>query len=148
MDTIVDTPVDHAYQENYIDSLCADLKSEEQKSVSPSTVSSNVFDLVSEALDGWTKRILDVERCYGKTQNFKKTIDESIHRQQLDGLIAASEINDIRYVADLWASLYESLFSLSIGCHSVKATIISTLLDLFTCKQLAKEQFVKCCLHL
>ena len=111
-------------------------------------VSSVIWSDITYALNQWTQRILDTETCLGKTVGFREKIEASLHRQQLDGFLNHQDIAELRYIADLWAKLLNSISSYAIGCEFVKRDIVTSLLGLHKLRQITDGLFIKTCLKL
>ena len=88
----------------------------------------------------WQGRILDGEILHEKSENLRCAIEASLYRQQLDGFLSTHDITELRYIADLWIRLFQSISCYTIGCQFVKRDIISLMLELYTLKQL----FIDC----
>ena len=111
--------------------------------------SSDIWNDIAEALSNWTQRILDVESTYNnKVASFRQTIEQSLHRQQLDGFLNHQDISEIRYITDLWINLLQSISCYTIGCASVKKDIITHLLELHVLGQINGNLFIETCLKL
>ena len=100
------------------------------------------------ALDNWTHRILDAEARHSKTVNFYQRIEESLTRQQQDGLLSVNELAELRYIANLWQHLLDATASYSVGCNFLKGAIIGLLLDLYSVRQITRGVFLDSCLKL
>ena len=109
---------------------------------------SDVWSGIEDALNRWTRRVLDVEALYSKTANFRQNIEESLRRQQQDGFLNHHDIAELRYIADLWVNLLNSISSYTIGCEFVKRDIITFLLELHKLRQITDALFIETCLQL
>ena len=109
---------------------------------------SNIWVDVADALNNWTRRILDAESQHHKSSSFRQNIEEALHRQQLDGLLNHQDITELRYVADLWTNLLNATSCYTVGCVFVKRDIITVLLELYTLKQISSSLFIESCLQL
>ena len=103
---------------------------------------------IEEALNSWTRKILDTETRYSKTVSFRQNIEESLRRQQLDGFLNHQDITELSYIADLWTKLLNSVSSYAIGCEFVKRDIITFLLELHKLRQVTDCLFIEACLQL
>ena len=103
---------------------------------------------IYEALDRWSQSILDAESLRDKTENIRLKLENSIHRQQVDGLLSHFDATELRYVSDLWIRLLHAITSFDIGCTSTKKDIITLMLELYTLNQLDKNVFIETCLKL
>lgn len=103
---------------------------------------------IEEALNSWTRRILDLETRYSKTVSFRQNIEESLRRQQQDGFLNHQDIAELSYIADLWTKLLNSVSSYTIGCEFVKRDIITFLLELYKLRQITDRLFIEACLQL
>ena len=111
--------------------------------------SSDILNDIVDALNNWSQRILDVEgRCNNNIASFRQTIEHSLHRQQLDGFLNHHDISELRYIADLWVNLLQSISCYTIGCASVKRDIITYLLELHVLGQINSNLFIETCLKL
>jgi len=89
---------------------------------------------------------LDVESRHIKSADFRQQIEESLIRQQKDGLLSYYDLDELRYIADLWKNLLDATSCDAVGC-AVKKDITS-LLDLHSLKQITSSVFVNACLKL
>ena len=62
----------------------------------------DVWEYIASALDNWTQRILVVESRHSKSADFLQRIEKSLIRQQKDGFLSYYDLDELRYVADLW----------------------------------------------
>ena len=120
--------------------LCCNEKEE------PST---DVWTDIADALNHWTQKVLDVEVRHSKTANLRENIEDSLRRQQQpDGFLNDQDIDELRYIADLWTNLLNSISSYTIGCEFVKRDIITFLLELYKLRQITDCLFIETCLKL
>ena len=109
----------------------------------------DVWHDIAEALNNWSERILDVESRYtNKVTSFRKTIEESLTRQQLDGFLNHQNVSELRYITDVWTNLLQATSCYTVACIFVKRDIISYLLELHTLGQINKSLFIETCLQL
>ena len=125
---------------NFVDNL--DEKNLKQES------SDGAWNDIYEALDRWSQSILDAESLRDKTEDIRLKIENSIYRQQIDGLLSHFDATELRYVTDLWIRLLHTITSFDIGCASTKKDIITLMLELYTLNQLDKNVFIETCLKL
>ena len=112
------------------------------------TQGSDVWYDIAEALNNWSEQILDVEsRCTNKVASFRKTIEESLRRQQLDGFLNPHDVSELRYITDLWTNILHATSCYTVGCIFVKRDIITYLLELHTLGQINKS-LIETCLQL
>ena len=91
---------------------------------------------------------MDAESLRDRTEDIRLKIENSIHRQQIDGFLSHFAAAELRYVGDLWIRLLHAIASFDIGCTFTKRDILSLLLELYTLNQLSKNVFVETCLKL
>ena len=109
----------------------------------------DVWNDIADALNNWSKRILLVESRYNnKVASFRKTIEESLKRQQLDGFLNHQDVSEIRYITNVWTNLLEATSCYTVGFVFVKRDIITYLLELHTLSQINKNLFIETCLQL
>ena len=110
----------------------------------------DVWQSIADAVDNWSRRILDVECLHDRSNSFRTLIETSIQRLALDGFLSAFELNELRDIADKWLKLLDILSSYAIGnrCTIVKREILLLLLDLYDLHQLNAETLIDCCIHL
>ena len=109
----------------------------------------DVWQDIAEALNNWSERILSIESRYNtKVASFRKTIEESLTRQQLDGFLNHQDVSEIRYITDVWTKLLQATSCYTVGCISVKRDIITHLLELHTLGQINQSLFIETCLQL
>lgn len=101
---------------------------------------------IAHAFDSWMTRIIDVEPRISTHHLFKEQrLDQAIQQMVGDGLIGTCDARELRFIGDSWIRLLNAYSCYSIGCRSYKRDIISTLIDLFSTKQIAKTFFLNIC---
>ena len=121
----------------------------ESNGVSSSKVTqSGVWSDIEEALHRWTDRILDAESRLQKTASFRESIEASLRRQQLDGLLNHQDIAELQHITNIWINLLNCVSSYSVGCDFVKRDIITSLIELYNLRQISKSLFIETCLQL
>ena len=108
----------------------------------------NIWDDITASLDNWIERILDAEARHSKTVNFYQRVEESLTRQQQDGLLSVNELAELRYIANLWRHLLHTSSYYTAGCNFLKKDIIELLLDLYSVRQITRGVFLDSCLKL
>jgi hypothetical protein len=108
----------------------------------------NIWDDITASLDNWIERILDAEARHSKTVNFYQRVEESLTRQQQDGLLSVNELAELRYIANLWWHLLHTSSYYTAGCNFLKKDIIELLLDLYSVRQITRGVFLDSCLKL
>ena len=109
----------------------------------------DVWQDIADALHNWYERILSIESRYtNKITNFRKTIEESLTRQQLDGFLNHQDVSEIRHISSVWTNLLQATSCYTVGCISVKRDIITYLLELHTLGQINQHLFIETCLQL
>ena len=100
-------------------------KAEEEEETAPAAAAAapelkaddgDVWQDIASALDNWTQRILDVESRHSKSADFRQRIEESLIRQQKDGFLSYYDLDELRYVADLWKNLLDATSCYAVGC--------------------------------
>ena len=91
---------------------------------------------------------LDVESKHYRSGNLRTAIEDSIHRQQLDGFLTSRDIAELRYITDVWLKLLNAVSCYGVGCEFLKRDIITLLLELYTIKQITSSLFIETCLKL
>jgi len=125
---------------NFVDNL-------EEKNLKEES-SDGAWNDIYEALDRWSQSILDAESLRDKTEDIRLKIENSIHRQQIDGFLSHFDAAELRYVGDLWIRLLHAIASYDIGCKFTKRDILTLLLELYTLNQLDKNVFIETFLKL
>ena len=92
----------------------------------------DVWQYIATALENWTQRILDTESHHTTSENFRQAIEGSLRIQQLDGLLTAHDIAELRYVADLWTNLLNAIYCYTVGCVFVKRNIFTRIVFIET----------------
>ena len=130
---------------NFVDNL-----EEKDKTILPvkQEESTTAWQDIYAALDRWSRSILDSESLHDKTEDIRLKIENSICRQQIDGLLSHFDATELRYVTDFWIRLSHAIASVDIGCASVKRNVLTLMLELYTLNQLDKELFIETCLKL
>ena len=104
-------------------------------------------DIVN-ALESWTDRIVDAESRIKKTQDIRKSVLDSLHRQVLDGLISEQDSIELEYTCDLWVNLYKTFLCKSSGADFSDRDVLTYLLELYSLKQISKKFFIDIALEL
>ena len=156
----MDAVSDIDYLTEFIDGLCNEEEKHEQQELQNCTTtttttlccnekeeaSADVWTEIVDALNRWTQKVIDAETRHSKTANFRENIEASLRRQQLDGFLNVQDIAELRYIADLWTNLLNSISSYTIGCEFVKRDIITFLLELYKLRQITDCLFIETCL--
>ena len=100
---------------------------------------------ISNIMQAWTQRILDVDTEFSRTSDLQQLIGESLQRQLLDGLLSDWEVNELKYVGGLWADLSNTVSCYSLGARGLKGRLISILLELYSMKQIDRLMFIDIC---
>ena len=116
--------------------------------MAPPSPSRDVLHDISNTMDCWFQRVLDTESQLRQTKDIQNAIAESLQRQQLDGLLTYYEINELRYIGQLWLDLSCGISCYTTGCTVLKGRLISILLELFTMKQINSQMFLNICMIL
>ena len=103
---------------------------------------------IQDALNDWTKRIVDTEARLKKTQSYQQIVEDSLNRQLRDGLLTHHDFAELEYIGKLWTNLLNTAACYSIGCEFGKKDLISTLLELHTLKQITSVLFIEAVLKL
>ena len=137
---------------DFVDSLGVDKKSElEDGEIPPAEEiekSVDVWTYIKNALNEWTQRVIDAEARHERSVNIRRTIEDSLYRQQLDGFLAPQDISELRYITDVWIKLLDAVSCYTIGCEFAKRDVITFLLELYSLKQISKTLFIEVCLKL
>ena len=119
--------------------------------VEDETVATGVWQTIADAIDNWSRRILDAESLHERSETLRTSIGNSIRRLELDGFLPTFELFNLRTTADKWIRLLHILSSYDIGGNrhiSIKKDIISLMLDLYDLHQLNAKTLIHCCAHL
>ena len=125
---------------NFVDNL-------EEKTLKEES-SDGAWNDIYEALDRWSQSILDAESLRDRTEDIRLKIENSIHRQQIDGFLSHFTASELRYVGDLWIRLLHAIATFDVGCTFTKRDILTLLLELYTLNQLNRNVFVETFLKL
>ena len=109
---------------------------------------STILEDISQALDNWSHRILDVETKVKRVTDFRETIVADLHRKIQDGVISEQDSLEFEYITDLWSNLYKSFLCRSAGADFADRDVITYLIELYGLKQISKELFVQIVLDL
>ena len=109
---------------------------------------STILEDISQALDNWSHRILDVETKVKRVTDFRETIVADLHRKIQDGVISEQDSLEFEYITDLWANLYKSFLCRSAGTDFTDHDVVTYLIKLYGLKQISKELFVQIVLDL
>ena len=108
----------------------------------------DILQNISEALESWTRRILDAETAYSRTGSLYQNIIDSLQRQRLDGFIGEQDVRELEYVADLWLKLHTAFVCKCCGAEFADRDVLTYLLELFSLKQISKAFFIETALQL
>ena len=109
---------------------------------------STILEDISQALENWSHRILDVETKVKRVKDFRETIVADLHRKIEDGVISEQDSLEFEYITDLWANLYKSFLCRSTGADFADRDVVTYLIELYGLKQISKELFVQIVLDL
>ena len=109
---------------------------------------STILEDISQALENWSHRILDVETKVKRVKDFRETIVADLHRKIEDGVISEQDSLEFEYITDLWANLYKSFLCRSAGADFADRDVVTYLIELYGLKQISKELFVQIVLDL
>ena len=109
---------------------------------------STILEDISQALENWSHRILDVETKVKRVKDFRETIVADLHRKIEDGVISEQDSLEFEYITDLWANLYKSFLCRSAGADFADRDVITYLIELYGLKQISKELCVQIVLDL
>ena len=109
---------------------------------------STILEDISQALENWSHRILDVETKVKRVKDFRETIVADLHRKIEDGVISEQDSLEFEYITDLWSNLYKSFLCHSAGADFADRDVITYLIELYGLKQISKELFVQIVLDL
>ena len=109
---------------------------------------STILEDISQALENWSHRILDVETKVKRVKDFRETIVADLHRKIEDGVISEQDSLEFEYITDLWANLYKSFLCRSAGADFADRDVVTYLIELYGLKQISKELFVQIVLNL
>ena len=99
--------------------------------VEDETVATGVWQTIADAIDNWSRRILDAESLHERSETLRTSIGNSIRRLEL-GFLPTFELFNLQNTADKWIRLLHILSSYDIGDNrhiSIKKAIISLMLD-------------------
>ena len=102
------------------------------------TTAATILDDISEALESWSQRILDVETKIKRMTDLRENILDTLQRQVLDGLISDQDSRELEYIADLWINLYKTFLCRCVGADFADRDVLTYLLELFELKQISK----------
>ena len=108
----------------------------------------DVWTYIANASNEWSHRVIDAEARHERSVNIRRTIEDSLYRQQLDGFLAPQDISELRYITDVWIKLLDAVSCYTIGCEFAKRDVITFLLELYSLKQISKTLFIEVCLKL
>ena len=115
-------------------------------STTPEPAVGNTWWSIEDTFDNWLTSLIDIERRISTSKSLKgKHISQSIDGMLRDGLIGICEASELRYIGNCWTRLMNAHTLYSAGCHSYKYDILSTLLDLYSAKQITKELCIEIC---
>ena len=109
---------------------------------------STILEDISQALENWSHRILDVETKVKRVKDFRETIVADLHRKIEDGVISEQDSLEFEYITDLWANLYKSFLCRSTGADFADRDVVTYLIELYGLKQISKELCVQIVLDL
>ena len=131
---------------NFIDNLMKE--DDEKQEITPCNETSNMWNDIASALNDWTQKLLETENSYFKTGTFRETIETTLQKQMLDGLINTQDLAELTYIKDLWINLLNSISTYNNGCIFVKRDIITFLFGLYNVRQITESVFINICIQL
>lgn len=134
--------------EEFLDSLEEKPTCSLEKSTETSAEVNDTWLNIQDALNDWTKRIVDTEARLKKTQSYQQIVEDSLNRQLRDGLLTHHDFAELEYIGKLWTNLLNTAACYSIGCGFGKKDLISALLELHTLKQITSTLFIEAVLKL
>ena len=111
-------------------------------------MAATVLEDITDALESWSQRILDVETKIKGVTDLRQDILDALQRQVLDGLISDQDSIELEDVADLWINLYKTFLCRCIGADFSDRDVFTYLLELFALKQISREFFIRVALQL
>ena len=108
----------------------------------------DILQSIYDAAYIWLKSIVDAECLQARSRDFRYDVEKSLYRQQLDGFLSTHDVVELRYTNDLWVVLLNTLTSYLNGCVFLKRNILSSMLKLYSIKQITEELFIDTCLNL
>ena len=108
----------------------------------------NAWMDIQDCMNDWTKKVIDSETRSSRSKNYLDVVEESLDRQVKDGLISYREFVDLQYIGKLWARVLNTTAAYTLGADYSKRDVITTLLDLYTLKQISTTSFVEAVLKL
>ena len=109
---------------------------------------STILEDISQALEVWSHRILDVETKIKRVTDFRETLVGDLHRKVEDSIISEQDSSEFEYITDLWLNLYKSFLCYFAEADFADRDVITYLLELYGLKQISKELFVQIALEL
>ena len=109
---------------------------------------STILEDISQALEAWSQRILDVEAKIKRVTDFRETLVGDLHRKVQDSIISEQDSVEFEYITHLWLNLYKSFLCCSVGAEFTDRDVITYLLELYGLKQISKELCVRIVLEL
>ena len=108
----------------------------------------NAWMDIQDCMNDWTKKVIDNETRGSRSKNYLDVVEESLDRQVKDGLISYHEFVDLQYIGKLWARVLNTAAAYTLGADYSKRDVITTLLELYTLKQISNTSFVEAVLKL
>ena len=109
---------------------------------------STILEDISQALEVWSHRILDVETKIKRVTDFRETLVGDLHRKVEGCIISEQDSVEFECITDLWLNLYKSFLCCSAGADFADRDVITYLLELYGLKQISKELCVRIVLEL
>ena len=112
---------------------------------------SDVWKTIADAIDTWSQRILDAESLHDRSESYRRLVDNSLRRLEVDGFVSPIELGELRTTLDTAVRLLHALSSYFICSNpsaQVKQDIISLMLDLYNLNLLNTQTFIYCCANL
>ena len=99
---------------------------------------------ILENFGKWTNRS-DSHLHHAASVN--QSMKDLLQRQRLDGLISEQDARELEYVGDLWTKFIVSLHCKLSGCEFSDRDVLTYLVELYSLKQISKEQLIETALQ-
>ena len=93
-------------------------------------------------LNNFEEKLIDSEHKLERTTETDRKIEQLLSRQLQDGLISNIEYVNLSHTKFLWTSTSCALATHSVGCKTSRRQIISNLVELYSLKEIGREELL------
>lgn len=105
-------------------------------------VPEHVLQTIIKHLNNFEEKLIDSELKLERVNEADRRIEQVLSRQLQDGLISYIEYINLNHVKVLWTSTSSALATHYLGCKSSRRQILASLIELYTLKEIEREELL------